>query len=69
MEGGIVIAEVRPDDETFMCEDSCIYANDGQCDSQVINAREPEFPAQYPLHSSRGTLWNVRVGVTRLTWA
>eukprot|EP00903_Cladosiphon_okamuranus_P015736 g14524.t1 len=30
--GGIVIAQVRVDDETFICEDSCIYANDGECD-------------------------------------
>eukprot|EP00752_Nemacystus_decipiens_P008401 g7511.t1 len=30
--GGIVVAEVRADDESFSCEDSCIYANDGECD-------------------------------------
>ncbi|CAM9704563.1 unnamed protein product, partial [Ectocarpus sp. 8 AP-2014] len=30
--GGVVIAEVRKDDATFNCEDSCVYANDGQCD-------------------------------------
>ncbi|CAB1117706.1 unnamed protein product [Ectocarpus sp. CCAP 1310/34] len=29
---GVVIAEVRKDDATFNCEDSCVYANDGQCD-------------------------------------
>ncbi|CAN0066429.1 unnamed protein product [Pylaiella littoralis] len=30
--GGIVIAQVQMDDATFSCEDSCLYANDGECD-------------------------------------
>lgn len=36
--GGIVIASVRMDDANFHCDDSCIYANDGQCDeNQAIH--------------------------------
>lgn len=30
--GGVKIAEVRPDDSSTLCEDSCTYANDGTCD-------------------------------------
>lgn len=49
-EGGIVIAEVRADDETFSCEDSCIYANDGECDEEVyILPRMPIARLHTPL--------------------
>ena len=34
-----MIAEVRADDETFSCEDSCIYANDGECDENQVLVR------------------------------
>lgn len=29
---GIVIADVRADTTTALCEDSCSFANDGMCD-------------------------------------
>lgn len=35
--GGIVVASVRADDDTFNCEDSCVYANDGQCDEDQVH--------------------------------
>ncbi len=35
-----MIAAVRQDDASFSCEDSCVYANDGECDEdQVCNGR------------------------------
>jgi len=34
--GGVVIAEVQQDDASFSCEDSCVYANDGECDERQV---------------------------------
>lgn len=31
-----MVAEVRMDDATFSCEDSCVYANDGECDEDQV---------------------------------
>ncbi|CAM9180767.1 unnamed protein product [Scytosiphon promiscuus] len=38
--GGIVVAEVRMDDATFSCEDSCLYANDGECDEDQNGGKD-----------------------------
>lgn len=37
---GVVIAEVRPDSLSALCEDSCAYANDGRCD-EPRGVRDP----------------------------
>lgn len=34
--GGVVVAHVRMDDGTYDCNDSCIYANDNQCDEDQV---------------------------------
>lgn len=40
--GGIVVAEVRMDDATLSCDDSCLFASDGECDELRVRASPSE---------------------------
>lgn len=34
--GGIVVGMVYTDDDTYICDDSCTYSNDGMCDEDQV---------------------------------
>lgn len=57
---GVKIAEVRPDDSSTLCEDSCTYANDGTCD-------EAGAVSVDLLIASRGRFWPGGVHNSALT--
>ena len=44
---GVQIADVAEDSTTALCEDSCTFADDGQCDEPGVVSNSDDFEVQY----------------------